>query len=276
MWPSMRWPSPNEKSLMPSVRGVRRLKQIERTQRDIERLDGDISELESLIGESALTLANQLALAYRRGSQSRLKLLLNQDDPRQINRHLAYHGYLSRQRLELIGSMRSNLAVLTESRSELEQRQIDLSALAEQQQENLARLESARAERETALLAVEQRVQTRQQQLAELEQDERELASLLDQLAASLADIPPEADVPSMADLRGRLPHPLAGQPVHRFGEQTGRRTGLERLADSGIRRHRCQGRGSWPGGLCRLAARVRLDPDYRPWRRLHESVCSQ
>jgi len=126
------------------------LEQIERTQRDIERLDGDISELESLIGESALTLANQLALAYRRGSQSRLKLLLNQDDPRQINRHLAYHGYLSRQRLELIGSMRSNLAVLTESRSELEQRQIDLSALAEQQQENLARLESARAERETA------------------------------------------------------------------------------------------------------------------------------
>lgn len=196
------------------------LEEIERTNRDIARLDDDISELESAIGQSALTLARQLALAYRQGSQSRLKLLLNQDDPRQINRHLAYHGYLSRQRLELIGSMRSNVAVLTESRSELEQRQIDLSALAEQQQQNLARLESARAERETALLAVEQRVQTRQQQLTELEQDERELASLLDQLAASLADIPPEADVPSMADLRGRLPHPLAGRPVHHFGEQ--------------------------------------------------------
>ncbi len=197
------------------------LDDLERTSQDIERLDNEIAELELSIGASALALANQLALAYRQGGQSRLKLLLNQDDPRQINRHLAYHGYLSRQRLNLIDTLRSTALALAESRSELEQRQIELGVLDQSQQANLARLESAREQREAALVEVEKRVQTRQQQLAELEQDERELAALLDQLAASLADIPPEADVPSMADLRGRLPHPLAGgKPLHRFGER--------------------------------------------------------
>ncbi len=199
----------------------RRLTQTEMEQvsADIEVLDGRLAEQSEALGLAGRDLARQLNLVHRQGNPSRLKLLLNQDDPRQVNRQLAYHGYLSRQRLNLIAEMRETLARLEATRSELDRRKDDLERLAAEQDANLSRLQGARSERETALQSIEQRVQSSQERLQALEEDERELARLLDQLAASLADIPPEVSVAALPDLRGRLPRPVAGQPSHRFGE---------------------------------------------------------
>ncbi|OAB56815.1 hypothetical protein AY599_06505 [Leptolyngbya valderiana BDU 20041] len=157
---------------------------------------------------------------YRQGGQSRLKLLLNQDDPRTLNRQLAYQGYLSRRRLAVVEDLQSTAASLQANRDRLLEERTELERLAARQDANIRRLAEARGVRESALEVIERRVQTNQEQLVELQNDERELARLLDQLAASLADIPPDADVPSIADLRGQLPRPIAGQPRHRFGDR--------------------------------------------------------
>ncbi|AKS41969.1 murein hydrolase activator EnvC family protein [Wenzhouxiangella marina] len=193
---------------------------IEQTETDIGALDSQAEVLEGQLADHAQGLARQLRWIHRQGSDSRLKLLLNQDDPRQVSRQLAYQGYLSRQRVNLMAEMQTTLARLEETREALLIQRERLRELAREQDANLARLQSARTEREAALRVIEARVQSDQERLAALERDEQELASLLDQLAASLADIPPEADVPSLADLRGALPWPLEGRPLHRFGQQ--------------------------------------------------------
>jgi len=186
----------------------------------IERLDEQQRILESRLTRIGSALAEQMNFIYRQGSQSRLKLLLNQDDPRTLNRQLAYQGYLSRRRLAVVEELQTTAASLQANRDQLLEERTELERLAARQDANLRRLAEARESRESALQVIERRVQTNQEQLIELQNDERELARLLDQLAASLADIPPDADVPSIADLRGQLPRPIAGQPLHRFGDR--------------------------------------------------------
>jgi murein hydrolase activator len=171
------------------------------------------------VTDSANALGRQLALAYRHGGQSRLKLFLNQDDPRQLNRHLAYHGYISRARLRLIEDMNQTLTALELTRTTLEQRHQELDQLAQQQETQLRQLQQARRQREQALRVIEGRIQTRQETLTALERDASELAELLDELASALADIPPDIEAPSLADLRGQLPRPARGQLRYRFGE---------------------------------------------------------
>jgi septal ring factor EnvC (AmiA/AmiB activator) len=187
-----------------------------------QALAGEQQALEEAAAGNGRALARQLHLAYRQGGQSRIKILLNQDDPRRVTRHLAYHGYLSRARLDAIDQLNATLADLRATGEALVAEQARLRRLAEQQGLELEQLEQAREEREIALAAVEQRIQSRQQELARLERDAEELAELLNQLATALADIPPDAEVPSIADLRGELPLPLDGALRHRFGESRG------------------------------------------------------
>lgn len=176
--------------------------------------------LEQRLAERSAELSGQLALAYRQGSQSRLRLLLGQNDLRPLNRSLAYHGYLTRSRLDAISALLEAAADLEENRRVVLQRQEELEALAARQQQDIDRLESARAERQAALALVEQRIQSRQEELSALENDAAELARLIDELAQALADIPPEIEVPAFSELRGRLDQPVAGGSLQRrFGE---------------------------------------------------------
>ncbi|MEN1727436.1 MAG: peptidoglycan DD-metalloendopeptidase family protein [Pseudomonadota bacterium] len=193
---------------------------IEQVESEIEALDDQRSRLESALSEVGQQLAQQLNFVYQQGSQSRLKILLNQDDPRQLNRQLAYQGYLSRRRLDVVEELQATALALESNRIELVTTQERLQRLANQQDSNIRQLGQARQDREAALEVIEQRVQSQQEELVSLLEDERELARLLDQLAASLADIPPDADVPGIADLRGELPRPIGGQPRFRFGER--------------------------------------------------------
>lgn len=195
------------------------LGQIERLDEQIQVLSQQLEDLGESVADSARLLAAQLLLAYRQGGQSRLKLLLNQEDLRQLNRQLAYHGYLTRARVRLMDALAESLQALSQSRQELALRQDELAVMAQRQGEEITALGQARGQRERALAQVEARIRTEQQSLAELEQDAADLAALLDQLATALADIPPEIEVAAFADLRGQLPMPVDGRLIHRFGD---------------------------------------------------------
>ena len=195
---------------------------LRQTEQRRQTLAAEQHELERAAASNGAALARQLVLAYRQGRQSRIKVLLNQDDPRQVTRHLAYHGYLSRARLQAIDRLNATLEALRATGEALAAERQQLERLADQQAVEVERLDQARAQRERALVAVEQRIQSRQEELARLERDAAELATLLDELATALADIPPDAEVPSIADLRGELPLPIDGRLRHRFGESRG------------------------------------------------------
>jgi len=186
---------------------------------DISQLEARKSDLEKQAGEHASELALQLVTAYRQGSQSRLKMLLNQDDPRRLSRILAYHGYLSKARLQAIDELRETVAALERTRSSLAAEAVRLSDLLADRKREARRLEAARGEREEALAALDQRIASDREELAQLERNAAELAQLLQQLGDVLADVPADIEIPSFVELRGRLDMPVGGQVIEAFGD---------------------------------------------------------
>ncbi len=176
--------------------------------------------LESEVSEHAAELARHLATAYRQGTPSRLKTLLNQDDPRRLSRRMAYHGYLSRARLAIIEELFATVEELAATHRRLADEAAQQAELLEQHRLETRRLESAMAERAAALSALDQRLLTDRERLARLEVDAEDLARLLDELAGLLADVPPDVAIPAFAELRGELPLPVDGRLVYAYGQQ--------------------------------------------------------
>lgn len=189
-------------------------------QEQISRLETSQKLLESEVSGHAAELAGHLATAYRQGAPSRLKILLDQDDPRHISRRMAYHGYLSRARLAVMDELSAAVEDLAVNHRRLAEEAEQHAELLEQRRRETRRLESAMAERAEALSALDRRLESDRERLARLETDAEELADLLEELAGLLADVPPEVAIPPFVELRGQLPMPVDGRLVHGFGQQ--------------------------------------------------------
>lgn len=166
-------------------------------------------EIESAVDARRRTLAEQLRIAYRVGRQSRLKALLNQEDPAEISRVLALHGYLGRARLDAIAALGAELQRLESVRTEQQQVASRLQSLAERQAAAKSGQDEALAQRQAALAALDDSIRDQAERLVEMQDAAAELEALLGELASALADIPPETAIKPFAELRGRLPMPI-------------------------------------------------------------------
>lgn len=192
------------------------------TSERIDALEIRVAAVSAEIEQLAEALGAQLRLAHQQGGQSRLKLLLNQDDPRILARQMAYHGYLSRARLSLLSELRTRQQELARHRTELGHEQQQLSALEGLQAQALAELQSARTDRDAAIERLQSDIESQTSRLARMEQDAAELQQLIEELARALDDIPMDLEVPSVLSLQGQLPLPAAGTLKRRFGDSRG------------------------------------------------------
>jgi septal ring factor EnvC (AmiA/AmiB activator) len=193
-----------------------------RTTASIAALVQRIDVTGATIDQTAERLAAQLELVYQQGLPSRLQLLLNQDDPRRLRRHLAYHGHLSRQRLALIEELQRLRQSLVEDQSALERQQASLAELEGVQAATTARIEQERANREQALGEIDARITTDSERIAQLQGNAEELEALLEQLVQALKEVPMDVEVPSILALAGELAPPLEGRLLQRFGDPRG------------------------------------------------------
>jgi septal ring factor EnvC (AmiA/AmiB activator) len=200
------------------------LEQVEQRQ---QALSLEAAGLEAEVESLRQRLAEQLRVAYRVGVESRLRALLNQQDPSRISRALALHGYLGRARLDTIEQFERQRLALERVRAEQAENATELEHLAAQQGLARARQADALAQRRQALAQLEARIRDRDSELAELNRSAEQLQTLLEQLAVALADIPAEMAVTAFAELRGKLPSPLPGPVV----------TGYSRRDDQGTLR---------------------------------------
>lgn len=185
-------------------------------------LGARIEATEAAVGESAERLAAQLRLVYQQGAPSRLQLLLNQQDPRLLRRHLAYHGHLSRQRLALIEDLQRLRQSQLVDQAGLEREQASLAELEASQAETAARIERERANRDRALREINARIATDSERIEQLQRDAEELKALIEEIARALEDIPMDIEVPSILELAGYLAPPLEGRLLQRFGDSRG------------------------------------------------------
>lgn len=167
-------------------------------------------------------LARQFDALYRLGTTPQLKLLLNQDDPAEVDRLQHYLNALSSARRERLDQLREinrqlddNLAEIDQRRSRLDDVQADL----EQQQQRLA---TNLKERQALVAKLNGRYDSEQARLEDLNQDRAHVERLLDRMQKELANLkkpPPSTDI---RQTRGGLPWPVQGAMLSSYGSGEG------------------------------------------------------
>ena len=186
-----------------------RLKELEREQAERDR------ELAAERG----ALAGELRTAYVNGREEQLKLLLNQQDPAEFGRMLAYYGYFGRARADRIGNIRDKLEHLALVREKIAAENERLQGLESQQEKELAALRSAQQQRTRTVQAIESQIKSQGGELKRLESQAKGLEKLIADLRKALRNVPVAKQAP-FEPLRGKLPWPVQqGKVLARFGQ---------------------------------------------------------
>lgn len=185
-----------------------------------EQLEAQKRQREADLDGNRSALAGQMRAAYLIGRREPLKLLLNQQDPARAGRMFVYYSYFGRARAAQIQAIEADLQRIGQLDGELQAQDAKLASLAKDQQAQVTALEQARSHRMVVLASISAQTQTRAERLARLRQQQGDLESLLAQLQRATASLPPEDLGHSpFAQLRGRLPRPVAGSIIDRYGE---------------------------------------------------------
>ncbi|MBI2380574.1 MAG: peptidoglycan DD-metalloendopeptidase family protein [Gammaproteobacteria bacterium] len=192
--------------------------ELAKTRDSILALRTEKTELEQDRERQKADLGQQLRGAYATGRQDLLKLVLNQEDPEELGRLLAYYGYLSRARGQDISKLTGTLAQLKQVETALfdEARELDaLKARQEAEQQSLAGLQ---AERSQQVAALKSTLSQQDKKLQQLKTDAKSLEDLLIALREELARMSEAAALKGLAGQEGKLAWPIAATPWRPFG----------------------------------------------------------
>ncbi|MGY8830212.1 MAG: murein hydrolase activator EnvC family protein [Pseudomonadales bacterium] len=212
---------------------------LKKSEEEIQRLGTEKKKLEGARLEQQRLIGIQARAAYQSGRQEYVKLLLNQQNPEKFSRTLTYYDYLSEARMEQDIANQQNQ--LLEQKSALDGRREQLA--------------SVRKERQLALAKLNKEFSARDQKLKARQQEQANLARVLKTIEETLARQAREAEaarqqallaereqsrnstntVPTgplvssgasfggpFAKARGKLPWPVNGRLVARYGTPRG------------------------------------------------------
>jgi septal ring factor EnvC (AmiA/AmiB activator) len=232
-------------------------RELKGSEQEILRLDQEKKKLQGARTEQQRLIAIQARAAYQSGRQEYVKLLLNQQNPEKFSRTLTYYDYLSQARLEQLAAFNETLRQLANVEQEINSHQAQLQAQKASLDERHARLSEARKERQQALAKLNRDFATRDQRLKARQQEQAELGRVLKTIEETLARQAREAEEarkralaaqqaeqarpgqqPSQpsgplvtsgavyggpfASARGKLPWPVDGRLVARYGTPRG------------------------------------------------------
>jgi septal ring factor EnvC (AmiA/AmiB activator) len=205
------------------------------------------TRMQSALDGQRATLAAQVRAAYMIGPQEEVKLLLNQTDPGEAGRTLAFYGYFARERTARIDEIRERAERLQALVTQIDEATAKLQTLQLETEAELNDLQRARVERTAALAELNARVSSGTQELAQLKREEQAKEALVAELARVLQDFPVDTQE-SFEGMRGRLPWPVPGTMSARYQDPR------SSAAQSGLR---------WNGVLIETARGTKVRAPY-------------
>lgn len=206
-------------------------------ERELRRLEAQTAAREN-------QLAALLRHQFRPHEADALVMLLAGENPNDAARDRYFLAQLARAKAELIGQLRDDAAETRRVAELVRQRNARIAELARHEEAERATLRQRQQERQAVLAKLTSQIQAQRRTIETLKQDEQRLANLLAALAKkkaapagkapssrsgrSAGAAAPPAPPPlkaepvaaggAFAQLRGRLPWPVKGTVVARFG----------------------------------------------------------
>jgi septal ring factor EnvC (AmiA/AmiB activator) len=187
-------------------------------EKKLNELQAERKATERQVASQREALAGELKLAYINGREEKLRLLLNQGDPAQLARTLTYYEYFSRARAERITKINEHLAHLELLSEKIAAEAARLKEIEADNAREVQALANARDRRAKTLASIQSQLKNRNAELAKLERDARALEKLVEELRRAIEEFPDLADRP-FDKVRGKLPWPVKGKVLARFGQ---------------------------------------------------------
>lgn len=187
-------------------------------QADLARLETEQQRLEARRRQQQAAIKANLVAAYKSGRQEYVKMLLNEEDPQALSRHLKYYDYVHSARRHKLDAFNQTLQELTRNREQQGQRLVELETLHAELSQQQAQLEQAQADRKASLARLDARLRDSTHQVKQLQANQASLEKVLKAARESLAGLPRHMGSGPFAQLQGKLRWPTRGPLLHRFG----------------------------------------------------------
>jgi septal ring factor EnvC (AmiA/AmiB activator) len=175
--------------------------------------------LEQKLSGQRAALADLLRAVYTLNRGTDLAMLLGDDDIAEIDRALASSRYFQHDRVARIRALLGEVAQLDSVKTSIETATAALNQPRDARAAQAAELEQARDAQQKLLAEADAQLAQQKDKLASLQRDAEALDRLLKQLQNVFSDIPAQLGKNTpFAELRGKLPLPVAGTPRNGSG----------------------------------------------------------
>jgi len=179
----------SERSISEAVRQLRELEEEQRrANADLAALQDASAATEKRIEQQQANLSEAIRASHQRGQSDALKLMLSGRDPNQTARDLRYLASLSRAQLELIESLKTDLAKLEQLKTDASKKSAVLAELREARLKEQKKLQSERNEREKLLSKLAAQIKKQRSEIATLKRDEQRMTQLVERLNRLVAE----------------------------------------------------------------------------------------
>jgi murein hydrolase activator len=187
--------------------------------REVEAAQRHREQSETQVNARREDLARALRAHYMAGSPGRMQLLFRADEAASLERLEADSGAVARALQQRLSDLHTTIEQLRVAEQALEAQRQMLQKRRDASREAVGALSAAQGQRRDRLDALAARTVDRQAELAQARAEEARVQKLLDELQRALKDSPMkfERGVPFRSQ-RGRLPWPLKGPLLARFG----------------------------------------------------------
>ncbi len=201
----------------------RRLKILAIRAHNLSRRQKTLQAMSAKARDTAENARKQLSTALRAafilGREPQLKLALNGNNPATVARLLGYYGYYARARSAYLLELATTIKHYRAVQNELAVTSSALQRTASEQQVTLSRLKKIRQSRQAVITRLNRDIAHKRTRSAQLQRDAARLEKLIHSVNRDLADVPSKLlDDVDFAKLRGRLPWPVTGHRLNRFG----------------------------------------------------------
>ena len=190
----------------------------------IKSLNNELKDIDNSLKSHKEALSQQIKTAYVMGKNETIKLLLNQQNAIEMGHAVIYYQYLNKTRSHQI--LEYNLLVheKTNLKDRITSKSLELTQLKKNQFMQKNRFSANRSRRNKLISLLDNKIVTNEDALASLLTHRKKIEQLLMSLGEVLADIPTKpAGEKAFSAQKGRLPWPVAGRIVNKFGAKKAR-----------------------------------------------------
>lgn len=183
-------------------------------------LRAEMGRAEAELAGHRESVERQVRLAYVAGREEWLRLALTEREPLALSRKVAYYGYITRQRGQLLQQVEAEVNVLETTTAALREQLAALDELVRRREARVREVSAARVVRAEAVKTLDRDLGTRQAKLGRLRGEARALERLMARLAReSRKPSRQPSPVPDTAPPQQVRDLPLAGRMVARYGQ---------------------------------------------------------